>query len=444
MSVLSKRSKNTEINKITNKLELENNINNAKKDLILSLLNFIIFILLMVCSIFFLFNFQIDPYNSTTISLFIFATIFYIILLISIERLIFIHEIRLVKEFRPDNLKVKGLSKSKDQKNFLEKFFELMEKFPYEYKFKGYKKTLIKYLGWALLIFGFYISVIIKESIFEFQSFNINLRNWVQYFGFNIFVCVVGCIVLYIFSRAKLNGVIKLSIVGVAILIQVEVMVDYFFFPWELPYDDILWNHFFKAFFSFLLNPDLSYATGKGHPVLMLILIILSFSYISVKRLSSLQIQNNKKYFYIFLRAAIGSFNFYVMTIYAGVTLKFSEAFLSIFITNSSYFINLAYSMLFLIYFSPLYLLILYKIIYDERDKMNRKFNTIYTYLRNQIISSTNSISINEILSPEKIQAIKKEYKPRYFLKLSIFVFLIFMGTFTLFLTIWAYPLYNP
>ncbi|MHA1253671.1 MAG: hypothetical protein ACTSRP_27135, partial [Candidatus Helarchaeota archaeon] len=86
MSVLSKRSKNTEINKITNKLELENNINNAKKDLILSLLNFIIFILLMVCSIFFLFNFQIDPYNSTTISLFIFATIFYIILLISIER----------------------------------------------------------------------------------------------------------------------------------------------------------------------------------------------------------------------------------------------------------------------------------------------------------------------------------------------------------------------
>lgn len=421
-----------------NKRRLENEVKIARKNLILSFLNLIIFIILMILGIFFMFNFLVDPFSSITIFLFIFATVFYILLMISIERFLFTKEMGLIKKSEFDSLSKKKLIEKEPKKNIFKRMFDIIEKFPYEYKFKGYKKIIVKYLGWFILIFVFFISVVIRVTIFELQSFDINLRHWVQYFGFNVFVCFIGCIVLYTFSRANLSGTIKLSVVGVAILIQVVVITDYFFFPWELPYDDILWNHFFRAFFSFLLDPKLSYATGIGHPVLLTILIALSFSYIFIKRSINLDITGKKKFLYPTIRSIIGSLNFYVMTIYAMVMFKFSEAFISIFISSSSCFINLAYSMLSLIYFSPLFIVILYKIIYDERNKNKNKLNAIFKYL-----TKKNNINI-KIVNNDVIQVIESKYKPRYFIKLTIFSILLLLGIIILFITMWAYPLLVP
>lgn len=425
-----KTEDNNKINAFSN-----SKINTSKKELKFSVLSLILFLSLMIFSIFFMFNFQVAPSNLQTILIFIISTIIYISFLISIERLLYIKEKNLVRENKSIKAKFhnKNFDKKKRDLSVFSKFFGVIENFPYEDRFTGKKKTIIKYFGWFILIFSFFISVIIKEAVFEFRGAGINIRHWVQYFGFNIFVCLIGCFILFLFSRARLSGVLKLSIVGVAILIQVEVMIDYFFFPWRLPYDDILWNDFFKAFSSFLLDPDLTYSTGVGHPFLMGILILLSFLYIFIKSKDSIHITSRKKWVYILIRGLIGGFNFYLMTIYAGVMLPLCKDFLSNFESTGPCFINLSYSLLFIIYLSPLFLLILYKIIYDEREKQNLRVNS-FKKIMNEINSNINK----KINSVEKI---KSHYKSKYLIKMLIFIILLIFGIILLFLTIWAYPL---
>jgi hypothetical protein len=210
-------------------------------------------------------------------------------------------------------------------------------------------------------------------------------------------------------------------------------MIDYFFFPWRLPYDDILWNDFFKAFSSFLLDPDLTYSTGVGHPFLMGLLILLSFSYIFIKRNDSIHSLNRKKWLYMLMRGLLGCFNFYLMTIYAGVMLPLCKDFLSNFESIGPCFINLSYSLLSIIYLSPLFLLILYKIIYDEREKQKLKINSF-----KKIIHEKNKEINNKINSIGKTQS---NYKSKYFIKMVLFIILLIFGIILLFLTIWAYPL---
>ncbi|MHA1270806.1 MAG: hypothetical protein ACTSPY_13520 [Candidatus Helarchaeota archaeon] len=288
------------------------------------------------------------------------------------------------------------------------------------------------------MFFLFTVSVIIRISVFEFMTFDINLKQWSEYFGFFCFVYSVGCLILYLFSHSNISKIMKLSAIGVSFVIQFTIWIDYFFFPWEIPYNDIEWIHFLKALSSFLLDPDLSYATGVGHILLLIFLISMSFMYIFIKR--SLRLQNNlKKTIHLTLiRALIGSFNFYILTIYAGTIFSFFEVFVNNFyLSTIPGYYGLVYSLVYLFHFSPLYLLILFKILYDEKIKHKNLLNSIFKKFNTipKLISSPKKFNILPIID--------KKFRPKYLIKFIIYLVFVFIGIIFLLITVWFFPYFS-
>ncbi|MBD3228939.1 MAG: hypothetical protein GF329_12190 [Candidatus Lokiarchaeota archaeon] len=429
--------KSKEIKKEIKKgIKKENNISILKSELIFSIITLIIFTILMIFNILFLFNFQVSPNNLWTLILFIISTILYVSITISIEKLLSVKEIKFVN--RNNKNKNRGNDQpNSNKRNIFIKFFKIIEDFPYEGNYKGKTRNFIKFIGWFTLIFIFILAVIVKEAILEFQTFNVNLIHWTQYFGFFTFVCLSGCLILFLYSKEDLSGIIKLSIVGVAIIIQVEVLIDYFFFPWRLPYDYVSWNHLFKAFFTLLLDPELSYAAGIGHTVLVLLLFILSFSYIFIKRNKALNINNNKKYIFLTLRGFIGGFNFYMITIYAAIMFRFCEVFLMNFLPLNPSFYSITCTMVSIIYFLPFFFLIIFKIGYDEKVKNNTKMELIKDYIK-----ENPGDNINRTENQKWLENIRRKYKPKFLIKSFIFLLIIIIWCIIIFLTVWVFPNY--
>jgi hypothetical protein len=297
----------------------------------------------------------------------------------------------------------------------------LLEDFPYENRFKGKRKIIIKYLGWGVLIYFFLVGGVIR-NILEIQL-PLNLGVHVYALGYYIFVFGIGCILMYIFTNWDISKIIKVLLIGIPVMIQIPILVDYLMLGFREPLSyapTILWSDFIKSFLSFFLDPKiLSYATHLGHPVMFFFLMILNGMYIFSR---NYYVFNNNKsrseMSVIVFKTFLGSIFFYLF-------LQISAAIYDIiYITLDFFFLHRIYVIYVLVYINVLYfspfLVVWLKIHINETKKARKKL----FLLKNT--PASNFTYLTEYI--EWLNNLDRRYKSKYPLKLNILIlsYLIF------------------
>ncbi|MHA1694975.1 MAG: hypothetical protein ACTSUG_06930, partial [Candidatus Helarchaeota archaeon] len=246
----------------------------------------------LVISIFFVYYFLFLFYSSPNPSVFIF---FIILIIFGLFIIYFMKSLAIYTKNKKDMIK-QSLKSNNDNLSFMTKIISLLEEFPYENRFSGKRKVIIRYLGWALLIYIFFVSIYIRVHL-EFLSKNILLIYLVHGFGYYSFAFIGGTLIMYYFSGNKLTKVIKAGLLGFSIIIQIPTSVDYFLFGTSEAlishYRFIEWNDLLKSFNSFLLDPKIqSYACFIGHPIMFFFLLILVGMYVFM---GNYTLKNNDK-----------------------------------------------------------------------------------------------------------------------------------------------------
>jgi len=310
------------------------------------------------------------------------------------------------------------------KKSFMNSFLSILENFPYENRFSGSRRIIIKYLGWFVLIYFFIVSVIIRIHI-EFLSSSVALIFIIHDLCYYGFAFAGGTLIMHYFSDAKLSKVIKAGLMGFAIIIQVPTAVDYSIYGTSesmrvAHYGFVEWSDFLKAFNSFLLDPKIqSYACLLGHPVMFLFLIILVGLYVFTnnytpegKESTGISISLIKTFLsvislYIFLQLS-GVIEPMIKKIFTQI-----YTFLYLFniytsMPHPNYILISVYFFVFVVYF-----LIWVKIHKEEMEK-----NKLRKNVKKKSISEFEYL--DEYLS--WIEETEKKYKSKYALKLNILI----------------------
>ncbi|MHA1271112.1 MAG: hypothetical protein ACTSPY_15065 [Candidatus Helarchaeota archaeon] len=351
-----------------------NKINRKLKFIPLTILVFLI--LLIIISTIFIINFLILPDGIITIEFFLMDIVIFIIFVFFLERFLYKRENCILETFESGK---KCQPKKRNIISAINTIFKILEDFPYNNKIKGKKKLALQVLGWIFIIIIFSFSTYYRMAVVEFAFYPINntFRQWTIYFGFNIFSVATGAFIIYLFSRSNPHKVFKLSIFGVALMIQIPAMIDFILIKMNvlpidtLPYGYIHWDDFFKAFYTMLLHPDLKYAVGFGHTVMIIVLLLFTSLYVAIKRfLFFRNCKSNKKYIFISSRIFLNTFLMYSQVLFSAIS-----AFLITLLVNfvAGVNTNLIYFTINNLYFDSLFLYLVFLVIYDYYKKAIHK-----------------------------------------------------------------------
>ncbi|MHA1270174.1 MAG: hypothetical protein ACTSPY_10345 [Candidatus Helarchaeota archaeon] len=408
--------------------------NKFKKYIILSMVYLSI-------SILFLYEFLYLFYSNVNFSVFMFIVI---VIIFFIFIIYFMKAISIYTENRSLILGKKA-SKIKTEipdkkKSFMNNFLYLMEEFPYEDRYTGNKRTIIKYMGWAVLLWLFFTSITIRVYI-EFLTGSIPLIFLIHDFGFYGFAFMGGTVIMYYFSGKDLSKVIKAGLIGFSIIIQIPTAVDYYIYGTSMSmrlnyYGFVQWEDLIKAFTTCLMDSKIqSYACKLGHPVMFILLMGLVGMYVFT---NNNKIENGvRNDIYIsFIKTFLAVVSVYIFLQITGVFEPMLEVML-----------NQIYSFLYLtgiystsphpnyillsiyFYFFMVFLLIWMKIHIEEMEK-NRKRKSV------KIKSMGDFEYLDDYL--KWLNEVEEKYKSKYALKLNI----LLMGIlgFTIFLILMVPP----
>jgi len=364
-----------------NKTYIDDQINkngNLKRSYFYLLTSIIFFLLLMLISMLFIQNFNINPESDITINLFLFDIFIFIIFVINFEQLLTKYENRFSNIYEP---KVKNKTKKNIILIFLNKFFGILENFPYVKSRKRAKKYLIEILGWLFIAFVFSFSTYFRVAIIEFSSYPINntFRQWTIYFGFYIFAFSTGAFIIFLMSKGEPYKIFKLSVFGVSLMIQIPATFDYLLIKLgilpsdTLPYGYIHWEDFLKAFYTMLLHPDLKYAVGYGYTVMILFLITFTCLYISLKRIELIKIPKFKyNFLFISIRTTLNAILMYSQVMFSAISAFLVQLIIYNRINPD---LNLLYYSINNLYILPLFLYLIFLVFYNFFNK-NKKLHT--------------------------------------------------------------------
>lgn len=302
----------------------------------------------------------------------------------------------------------------------LNKIFRVLEGFPYIKNKKGKKKFILQIVGWITIVLLFSISVIFRQAFVEFAACGClrnTIRQWTIYFGFYLFVLSMGALILFFTTKHDPYRVFKLSTFGVIIMTQIPATVDYFFMPTALPYSYIKWKDFFIAFKSLFLHPNLNYAVGIGHSVMIISLIVLFSLYVVIKRIGFASHYKSKlKILFIATRTLLSAFLIYFLIVLTAITPTLIIVLLEQYV-GSPLPVAMTPVVLFIvfnIYFLPLFLFLALEILHEEKRKKAERLGIFQTNML--------SLARRENKSSQGIFQKSDELKSKFKLKLGILI----------------------
>jgi hypothetical protein len=299
--------------------------------------------------------------------------------------------------------------------NLLDRLFRIIEEFPYSDKFYGYKKIILKILGWFIPIYCFLVGIYIRSSL-EFMSIVINLPYIISMIGFYGFILATGTICTFFFTKSKISHVYKLLLITVPIILQIPIIIDYLIFGIDNPlnYSYIEWSDFIIAIQTFFLHYKIqSYAVKLGHPIMFIILIITSSFYSIYRNLYPKRYTQNK--YLIILKILVFNISMYIIFQVSGIFVPYIYKLLDNFFvtrlkTDPIIISNCFYFFIFIAIWLFIYV--------NEKNIFKRKIN----FFKNNFFYNRN------LKSPYLIYKIEKNvYYLRYKLKLIILLTLIIL-----------------
>ncbi len=214
-------------------------------------------------------------------------------------------------KFEHNKNKLFGIKKAVIRIRVIDYLFSKIENSPNLDTFKKNQKLALKIITWLVFFYAFFVGVYIR-TILECQTTNIDISGWYNFYIFYFFVLAGGAISLFFFSKSEISSVYKMSLMGMALLLQIPIIIDYSLLGTAsmLKYDYMRWTDFFISFSTFFLSQKLNYSINLGHPVMFANLIAFTGFYVFYRNLYP-QNRIKRSYFVVILRTIL-----YLITLY--------------------------------------------------------------------------------------------------------------------------------
>jgi len=129
-------------------------------------------------------------------------------------------------KFEHNKNKLFGIKKVVIRIRVIDYLFSKIENSPNLDTFKKNQKLALKIITWFVFFYAFFVGVYIR-TILERQTTNIDISGWYNFYIFYFFVLTGGAISLFFFSKSEISSVYKMSLMGMALLLQIPIIIDY-------------------------------------------------------------------------------------------------------------------------------------------------------------------------------------------------------------------------
>jgi len=272
---------------------------------------------------------------------------------------------------------------------FLDNMLSPLENFGKFGKQPQQQKTIHKIFEWGIIIFILCLAITTR-NVLELRTIFIQPLMFYLLFGFYIFIFGGATLSFYFLLKTDLLQVIKITAIGISLFIQIPYIVDFYILNNVRIYNWVLWQDILIMFGSFFLHPSLVYSYTFGHIVMFFLLLF--FSCIIIFYRSYYYKPNLKRDAkFVYLRVGIMFLLVYLM-LGIGISLGGIVYSLSTFFIPGIH-ISATYIILANAYLIPLILIIILKIIQDEK-----KFRININQQKKQKLSWISNKSILRII----------------------------------------------
>ncbi|NHI92291.1 MAG: hypothetical protein EAX96_07285 [Candidatus Lokiarchaeota archaeon] len=276
------------------------------------------------------------------------------------------------------------------------------------------KKRVFKFLEWILIISIFLIGITVRNFL-EFRDLSMGFQLFFVLAGFYIFEFGMASFILYFLLKTDLAKIVKMIALGMAILIQIPYIVDFYLLNNVRLYYWPKWDDLLLMLATFYMSPKLIYAFAIGHITLFFLLEIFSCLILFYRSYYVNSTLRREKKFVI-ARIFCAFLLIHLLFGFGGSMATVVNNILFYFC--SGIHIQMIYFIQINIYFTPLFCLIFLKLYqhYKGEQKMKiEELNKLYLKI------DKNKFKTNEDIK----QNIDKIIKSDFFLYLCLFIILI-------------------